>query len=216
MCGQVLLFSSQPGIPLCEACRKQIKPLEGRRCAKCSMPLISEHMVCTRCREQDFHFHSNFSLFEYCGAVKEILYSYKFRGIRRFAELFAHMTGKMIKTHYPGLPIIPVPPAKRKRRRKGGNHLKPILAIITREYGIPLFDCLEKKIHIPQKVLDFQNRKENLKGNIVLRRRKICDYSHIILFDDIFTTGATADECSRVLLEAGVKRIYVVTLAIDK
>jgi competence protein ComFC len=215
ICGSMLLFFAQPGIPLCESCSLQIKPLEGRRCEICSSPLLSEQRICTRCREQEFHFHSNISLFEYSGVVKELLYYYKFKGMRRFAELFSHMAGRIIKAHYPGLPIIPVPGTKGTMKRRGWNHLIPILKLISREYGILFVDSLEKRTDIPQKALSFAQRKENLKGNIMMKPGKVCHFSHVVLFDDIFTTGATADECSRVLLNDGVEKVYVVTLAID-
>jgi competence protein ComFC len=215
ICGRMLLFYAQPGLPLCTSCSLMIKPLEGRRCDICSSPLLSEHTVCTRCREQTYHFHSNLSLFQYHGVVKELLYYYKFHGIRQFARFFAHITGTIIKLRYPGLPVIPVPGTKRRRAKSGWDHLFPIVTLLSKDYGISFFDCLEKRGHFAQKSLSFEQRKQNLKGNIKMKTGKICHFSHVILFDDIFTTGATADECSRVLLDAGVKKVYVVTLAID-
>ncbi len=65
-----------------------------------------------------------------------------------------------------------------------------------------------------QKGLAFADRLQNLQGRLVLRERTGLP-EEVVLIDDVFTTGATADECARLLREAGVLRIYVATLAID-
>jgi predicted amidophosphoribosyltransferase len=70
----------------------------------------------------------------------------------------------------------------------------------------------------PQKGLDYRERIENIRGTIQLRRsadRKGTLPRRVVLLDDIFTSGATADECARVLRHAGVREVNVLTLAIE-
>jgi predicted amidophosphoribosyltransferase len=71
----------------------------------------------------------------------------------------------------------------------------------------------------PQKGLHFQERLENIRGTIRLRevgKRLEGLPERVVLLDDIFTSGATADECTRVLRLAGVREVYVLTLAMEE
>jgi predicted amidophosphoribosyltransferase len=70
----------------------------------------------------------------------------------------------------------------------------------------------------PQKGLHYRERLENIRGTIRLRRSSGSAGGlpeRVVLLDDIFTTGATADECSRVLQQGGVREVYVLTLAVE-
>lgn len=70
----------------------------------------------------------------------------------------------------------------------------------------------------PQKGLHYQERMENIRGTIQLRRVGRCGGDlarQVVLLDDIFTSGATADECTRMLRLAGVREVFVLTLAME-
>jgi predicted amidophosphoribosyltransferase len=98
---------------------------------------------------------------------------------------------------------------------KKENHLNPLIKRLKKDYHRKILSCLVRKGRIPQKTLSFQQRIQNLRGNIIIKKSMVQGLEGIILFDDIFTTGATADECSRVLQENGITTIYSVSLAID-
>ncbi|MEW5814519.1 MAG: double zinc ribbon domain-containing protein, partial [Spirochaetota bacterium] len=77
LCGEELLLTGDERIPLCCTCTRKFSRLSGKRCRKCSRPLISEKDFCLNCRQRDFLFVDNYSLFKYGGLVKELLYQYK-------------------------------------------------------------------------------------------------------------------------------------------
>jgi predicted amidophosphoribosyltransferase len=86
---------------------------------------------------------------------------------------------------------------------------------LKRNIGTPDFPLLVRRSGGAQKGLQYQARLENICGTVKLSRRAGRLPSRVVLIDDIFTTGATVDECARVLLRGGVKKVFVLTLAVD-
>jgi len=206
----------QAHYPLCMMCIEKVKFIEGVRCKKCSMLLISENEICTRCREIDYHFLSNYSLFEYRGLVKELIYQYKFKAKKRLAYLFSEYLSVIINKWFNNMIVIPVPAQRKSIIKRGWDHVAVIAEILGKKYGIKVINCLKKKRVIPQKELGELERFKNIKGKIILKTRCLpWIFKEIVLLDDIFTTGATLNECSHVLKEYGVKKIYCITIAID-
>jgi competence protein ComFC len=78
-----------------------------------------------------------------------------------------------------------------------------------------IYYCLRRLAGKSQKILNFEERRENIKGKISVILDRLPENNTALLIDDIFTTGATMNECARVLKEAGLQRIYSITLALD-
>lgn len=236
LCGAPLGFAPPGGVPVCPDCDRAILPISGARCEKCSQPLTSEQGLCMRCRTREFAFDAAFSLFRYDGAVRDLIAQYKFRGNRRLSGLFARHLAVACRERYSGIPIVPVPARPSGKRKRGWDHVEAILECLVRFHRIPALHLLVRKNGAQQKSLDFSGRMSNLNGLIamsrawrtsqptagfqpssaaeILRSPRALPRS-VVLLDDIFTTGATASECSRVLRSAGVESIQVLTIAID-
>lgn len=74
--------------------------------------------------------------------------------------------------------------------------------------------CLKRvKKTLPQKELSSRERMNNLKGAFVAQKQS---YKKVLLVDDIFTTGSTAEICTRALKAIGVEQVYILTLAIGR
>lgn len=219
--GSLLLNRANPPwsrLPICPECLSVLHPIEGRCCAVCGIPLISEQEICTRCRAREFPFVSNRALYEYGGAARELISQYKFRNERRLATLFAHEMAKAIEERFFGLPVVPVPSRPRTVRKRGWDHVGDIADELSRRYGIEVVRLLRRDNGRPQKTLDFTHRLTNLRGRIhwkTKRRGRTGTPRQVVLIDDVFTTGATASECARILLDHGVERVNVLTLAVD-
>jgi len=82
-------------------------------------------------------------------------------------------------------------------------------------HGIAVLDLLRRGPSREQKGLDFDARIANVRGTIALRSAAPPVPRELVLIDDIFTTGATASECARVLRAAGAAYVGVLTLAMD-
>jgi competence protein ComFC len=215
LCGRGLRMGSlRPG-PVCVSCIDRLRPLSGRRCLVCGIPLISETVHCTRCRERTFAFDRHWSLFEYRADVRELIYYYKFRGKAGLAAVLATMLHR--ERPWEGSPdvIVPVPSRVERVRRRGFDHIELLARRLSRLAGIPLVGCLRQKRGRAQKALTVVERLANLRGRIVIPERMRARLAGrvVLLLDDIFTTGATVSECSRVLKNAGASVVYAVTLA---
>ena len=158
LCGGDLLFSGSIRFNICDSCYSTLIPISGARCEKCSMPLISEKNLCTRCRDRSYHFKCNTSVFRYIWPVKDLIYYYKFKNKQKLAQVFSAFIGKLITSLYPTLPLICVPARKKNIRKRGWDHLIPIVKILKKNYGIKVIRCLERRGDIPQKTLSFDQR----------------------------------------------------------
>jgi len=86
---------------------------------------------------------------------------------------------------------------------------------VSREYDIPLdpFVVYRSKETPPQTQLTEAERRKNVRGVFSLNPQKPIDGKRVLLVDDVYTSGATVNECSRCLKQGGAKEVYVLTLA---
>jgi ComF family protein len=219
LCGGELAFNCRRGEPLCLECLEGLEPLSGvRRCAVCSLPLISERKVCTRCRQREYEFESNLSLFEYQGALRELLYQYKFRNRLRLAGVLAGYFADALHAGFPGVVLVPVPANPRAVARRGWDPVERICRILERVHGFAACRALGRSAGPSQKLLGYEERRRNLRLRLRRRRSPLsaaASAAEPLLLDDVFTTGATASECARLLKQCGASRVRVLTLAID-
>ena len=221
-----------PGpIPVCACCSSTLQPLGGSRCAVCGVPLVSEHELCLRCRSRQLHYDCHRSVFAYSGVAKQLIVAYKFGARLRLAALFSDYLVALIPAK---AVVVPVPASPRGRRRRGYDQVTRLAGELRRRHGISVLEALRRTRGREQKRLDFDGRSQNLVGAVKIGRdvsgargdnrarlgfgrfgRTPTLPRHVVLLDDVFTTGATVNECARVLRSAGVVRIDAVTLAAD-
>jgi ComF family protein len=216
ICGEWLLGRSNDAAPVCTECRALMMPNAGAdTCRTCGTRLISEHLQCRRCREGDFAFASNIALFPYAGPVKELVHQLKFSGRTRLAPLFAQWVAAALREHHAGLDVVPVPSRPGK---KTPDAVSLIARCLEKSHEVSVERILQRAPGVQQKTLDFAERRENLKGRIFLspNARGISRENELVVFDDVFTTGATLDACARALREAGYQRVYGMTLVIEE
>jgi len=201
---------------LCKNCFALLKPIHGKRCRTCGTPLISEDITCMRCRNRGFSFSSNYSLFTYSGIIKELLYQYKFNNEKQLSVVFSELIYEYLSINCQyQFTLVPAPSRKSVKRRRGWGHVEIIAHILKNHYNIPTLFCLKRKGETTQKRLNYQGRLTNLNGKIYIKKNRIVIPKNIIILDDIFTTGATIEQCSKVLRNGGAKEIRSLTLALD-
>lgn len=167
------------------------------------------------------NYNRHLYIFKYEGIIREKIIDYKFNNkvylYRTFTEavLKNEENIKFIEQYDF---LIPVPIHKERKKVRGYNQSELIARILADEIGkIKLqVDILKKdKNIVAQSTLDKKQRSENIKGVYkVINKQKIIDRK-ILLLDDIYTTGSTANECSKVLKEAGCKEVGIITIAKD-
>jgi len=172
------------------------------------MPLVSERGTCLRCRQAGFAFSSHRSVYAYTGAVRRLIASLKFENRRRLSAFFADVLAPRIREAHPGMPVVPVP------GRKFPDAVELIARELQRRHGMTVLRLLERSGGRAQKTLDLGQRRQNLKGRIRFVSRQAP--AELVLMDDVFTTGATVDACSRTLLDAGCRAVWAVSIAMEE
>jgi len=215
---------------ICEGCMKRIGSRQGfSLCPRCGryLPETGEgSRYCLECREAPPAFFMARSLGPYGGDLKQVIYMYKYTGYRSLcsylglllAELFLQERG-----FWDSSIIVPVPLSEGKLRIRGFNQSELLAERMGQLLNLPVARCLLRTIDThSQSKLTRQGRQDNIRGAFTINRQiwpavRIGaigrPYGKVLLVDDILTTGATAGECSRVMLRAGAESIGVITLA---
>ncbi|MDH3443182.1 MAG: ComF family protein [Deltaproteobacteria bacterium] len=111
--------------------------------------------------------------------------------------------------------IVPVPLHPKRLRWRGFNQSVLLAREVSRAYQVPMdpFLLQRRRETSPQTQLTEDERRKNMRGAFALGAGKSVRGKIVLLLDDVYTSGATVDECSRVLRKAGAKAVYVLTLA---
>ncbi len=110
--------------------------------------------------------------------------------------------------------VVPVPLFWWKRLRRGYDQAALLSETVSKECCIPITNSIRRtKNTKTQTKLDERKRRENVMNAFTVRTDRIKDKS-VLLIDDVLTTGATMNECARVLKEAGAKEVYSCVAAI--
>lgn len=203
---------------VCGSCLAALEYLEGRVCLTCGKGIEDDYMdnLCPDCKHDNKHFEMAFSCFSYRNMGKDIIHKLKYEGCRDISLVLARlMHQKLADENIRYQAVVPVPIHNRKLETRGFNQALLIAERISKFSGTALWDCLERtKETTEQFKLDKIHRILNVHDafcmNLLYNGVK---YDDIVLVDDVYTTGSTADECSRILKQHGVRRVYVITAA---
>lgn len=207
-------------------CAGKFRMVRGTVCFRCGTPLADEKReYCRSCSQGSVHvFTQNRSAFLYNNYMKDSLSRFKFHDRREYAKTYAagivKIHGRWIRDLHPDI-MIPVPVHKKKYIKRGYNQAQVLADQLSLLTGIPvnariLLRTSETKA---MKNLGPVQRAINLQKAFTAdirelnRAEKSCKLKKVLLVDDIYTTGATMDACSRALISAGIQEVYAVTAA---
>jgi ComF family protein len=156
----------------------------------------------------------------YEGVAKELVCVFKYKNRRPLASVLAGIMIDFLKNEN-GIAktaeaVTFVPLHKKRLRERDFNQSEMLGRKVAAGLSLPVIDCLEKtRQTASQNELSRNERLVNLKGAFKTRRGVSALFRdrELLLVDDVMTTGATLDECSRTLLEAGARKIRCITFA---
>lgn len=168
--------------------------------------------------QEDVHYDHIICACEYSGIIKKSLVEYKFFGKSGYYRALAKILSKKIKLMLNSKKfdiIICVPLHKEREKQRGYNQALLISKVISHDIGIPIkSDILLREMDTrSQSLLNREERHKNIKGAFKIENADIVSGKSVLLVDDIFTTGSTVDECSRVLKGAGAREVIVAVVA---
>lgn len=214
LCGREL--KNYREMQICGYCKSMLFPIGEDVCQVCGRPVKDDMEKCLECRKGKVYFNEASSVFEFSGLIQDAIYRLKYDGDVNLAPLLGKfMAEKLIKKGWNIDLIIPVPLHPDRLSQRGFNQSFLLSTIIGREAGINVSDkILERVVYTESQVsLSRLERMLNVKNAFrASGEDKIKDRS-ILIVDDIMTTGATLNECSRAIRIYNPKNIYCLTLA---
>ncbi len=206
---------------ICSNCERKLKKVNPPVCVKCSKPISydSRNLLCPDCSVYERSFEMSKSPFLYEGIIKDSIYSYKYYNKTYFYKLFgSFLLNFMNSNDYTNFDYIAsVPLHKSKMRTRGYNQSELIAKYLSDKLSIPYADALKRtKKTTKQSQQSKEDRRKNIKGAFIINsphKNEQIKNSNLLLVDDVYTTGSTADECSKTLLNFGVSKVFVITIA---
>ncbi len=202
--------------PVCGICGKEN---ENYVCKSCMEKLKLEKIYVPQIINYDGIKHCYIS--EYDGIMRQKILQYKFKNkaylYKMFSEFFVknEKVCRFLKNYDI---IIPVPMTNKKIAQRGYNQTE----LIAKEIAVNIKELTYlKNILIKQKEIQVQStlsqkeRFNNVKNAYKVQNMQKIKEKNIILFDDIYTTGATCRECAKTIIEAGAKTVALLTIAKD-
>lgn len=215
ICGEELISDTR--YPLCAECTSKLPTTGEHICVNCGVPISGEADYCIRCENVRDEYLLNRSPLVYDGEAKELIYSLKFGGKRYLAKtLGAMMSDEFLKRGMSADIAIFVPMTDKEEKKRGFNQSELLARNVAERLNMPLLPALVKvKETSAQKELKGKERAENLKGAFTCVFEQVKGRK-ILLIDDVFTTGATANACAHALIKAGAREVSVLTAAVTK
>lgn len=158
--------------------------------------------------------------FIYEGIIRKLIIGYKFNEksyIYRTLSNYILKNEKLIENIKTYDIIIPVPISKQRKKERGYNQSLLIAGQISKKAFINLEKNVlyKTKNIVAQSTLNKEDRLNNIKDAYEIKNVKNIQNKKILIFDDIYTTGSTVNECSKVLIQNGAKKIGILTIAKD-
>jgi ComF family protein len=216
VCGEALREFSR--VPVCSRCLSDPKPFAAEFfCISCKTPFVNrapldEASQCSLCRLGTKGFDAAYTYGSYEGTLRQLVHLYKYGKMEPLAAKFGEMLSLALPRELAIDVVVPMPLHWLKHWQRGFNQSELLAREIARRWHAPVrMVARRKKNTTAQAGLTNAKRRANVEGAFEVRGR--LDGKHVLLVDDVMTTGATASACARALKRAGAVRVTLLTLA---
>jgi ComF family protein len=223
-CGET--FQGRDAQYFCSACWRKIRLVGHPMCNVCGRPFpdgSGDDHTCGLCLARRPHFAQAWAWACYPReeaeehplrqAVQKFKYGRKVSLGKPLGRLMARGCREFLKDCDAEV-IIPVPLHPKRLRWRGFNQSVLLARQLSRAYGIPADPLVLRRIRetSPQTQLNEEERRRNVRGAFALAQKTSLEGRKVLLVDDVYTSGATVNECSRTLMRSGAKQVFVLTL----
>jgi ComF family protein len=211
---------------VCECCGNLLYRNERTLCTRCRMRLPRTHfhldsdnpVAATFWGRINFQYATSFLYFSRAGRVQHMMHRFKYKGRREIGLLLGDLFARELRRseNFQNIDaIVPVPLHWSKQKKRGFNQSE----VIARAMAPVLNAQLETEVLYRNSATETQTKKsrllraENVKGKFSLHHPEKIRGKHLLLIDDIITTGATIEACAQTLLTADQAKVSIASLA---
>ena len=214
---------------LCPECIRSFEPLASPLCTRCGVMFdsrLGEDHLCGACIRRPAAYRRARSAGIYTGGLMALIHHLKYRACLALMHPLARLLQEAFAQHWPGGEVdmvLPIPLHARRWRERGFNQAQMLVETWAKLGGAangngPQFPracriLVRSKATPPQTGLGKRARRQNIRGAFSVIDPKPVKGAHILLVDDVYTTGATADEAARVLQRNGAACVDILTVA---
>jgi len=206
---------------VCADCRAKVQFIEPPFCECCGHPFqgaLSTKFECANCRETNLHFRFARSAVAARDEALEAIHQFKYN---RALWLEPFLAALLITKAKPELTkenwnwLVPIPLHTSKQRQREFNQAGRLALRLSAATEIPLNTRLIRRVLATrtQTLLTREERRANMRNAFAMRSSERLNGERIVLVDNVFTTGATANDCARALRQAGAADVCVWTVA---
>jgi competence protein ComFC len=206
------------GFYLCPDCFSLIEILDRQYCPFCENPSVTfDGKTCKKCRRTK-HLDGLYCAASYENQIiKKLIHSYKYEP---FVKDMAPTLARLMISHlavlnklqndFKDFILVPVPVHPKKLKFRGFNPAEELAKVLSEYLEIPVFPgaLVKTKQTPPQAELKKEERQKNIKGIFSVENKGVVLENKILLVDDVFTTGATTEECALVLKRSGAGEVW--------
>ena len=206
----------------CATCREVLTVSDENFCRRCGVPLgpyVDGSVDCMECRRRRFAFRRVIRLGVYTERLRQVCIRCKESGAESLTAALAHLIGE---TRCEDLTeagvelVVPVPQYWIQRMFRRHNAAATLAEVLARTLKVEFSRNILRKVRLTpdQSSLPSDRRVTNLRDAFRVRRGALISGRTVLLVDDILTTGTTANECARVLRQAGAQQVVVAVAAV--
>ena len=212
---------------LCHTCEAALLANENVVCTKCihELPVTNYHLENENAVEKVFFGRvkienaTSLLLFEKKGMVQQLIHNLKYKGHEEIGQFLGSWMGNELKEidRYKEITaVVPVPLHKSRLRKRGYNQVEKFGRAIANSLEVPYIDnvLVKKSASTTQTIKKRFARWGNMDATFMLENHSLLEHTHVLLVDDLVTTGATLEACATKLLKIPGVKVSLATMAI--
>lgn len=202
------------GTPLCEKCKAEVARYKTGLCPICRK-LSENGKTCERCRHKSY-LTGVMVYGKHKDLLKSVVWRYKYEFHKDLSESCAELVAEAFCDflEQKSFLITCVPITKQRLAWRGYNQSQLLAKKLAEKLGLEYVELLTKKDNIlPQVGKNRKERIENIKGMILPKNEVDLEKRNVVIIDDVYTSGATLEECAKVLRQMGAREVWGLVLS---
>ena len=203
---------------LCKTCFDELNFIKDGciKCGKITIRSIFEEIdidQCEFCKNKTYYFDKVISCVEYTETSKKIVFDFKYKSKTYLSKIISQMMKEKLESESIECDcILSVPLHKKRYKERGFNQSEKIARYLSKEMNIPYLNLITRNTYTRKLYnLDYKERRIELRNTFKIKNIDKVRNKKVLIVDDIFTTGATVNEISKLLKKENISNIYVVT-----